>query len=148
MKLPRKTARSGQLEQVLWRLLTLERLMTSSIAVLVYWIGLGIIALLGFAAIGATLGMALREPDIQGVVLAIPVLVAGFLVVCALAILWRSFCELYVVVIHIGDDLSALRRAAEAQGLLPRLEPPAPDQAHDPAENESATAQNAGLGSP
>jgi len=128
MKPPRRTARSGQVEQVLWRLLTLERLMTSSIAHLVYWMGLGIIALGGFAAIGATVGVALREGDIQGWLLAFPVFITGLLVIGALAILWRSFCELYVVVIRIGDDLNALRRAAEVQGVIPREEPPAPVQ--------------------
>ena len=136
MKPPRRTARSGQVEQVLWRLLTLERLMTSSIAHLVYWMGLGIIALGGFAAIGATVGVALREGDIQGWLLAFPVFITGLLVIGALAILWRSFCELYVVVIRIGDDLNALRRAAEVQGVIPPEEPPAPvrDADREPLE--------------
>ena len=128
MKPPRRTARSGKVESVLWKLLTLERLMTSSIAHLVYWMGLGIVALGGFAAIGATVGVALREGDIQGWLLAFPVFITGLLVIGALAILWRSFCELYVVVIRIGDDLNALRRAAEVQGMIPREEPPAPVQ--------------------
>jgi hypothetical protein len=126
MKPPRRTSGSSRFEQTLWKLLTLERLMTSSIAHLVYWMGLGIIALGGFAAIGASVGMALREGEIQGWLLAFPVFVAGLLVIGALAILWRSFCELYVVVIRIGDDLHALRRAAEVQGVMPPEEPPAP----------------------
>jgi hypothetical protein len=124
MKPPRRTARSAQVENVMWKLLTLERLMTSSIAHLVYWMGLGVIALGGFAAIGATVGVALREGDIQGWLLAFPVFITGLLVIGALAILWRSFCELYVVIIRIGDDLNALRRAAQLQGLVPQEEPP------------------------
>jgi hypothetical protein len=47
-------------------------------------------------------------------------------VIGALAILWRSFCELYVVLIRIGEDLNVLRRAAETKGWLTREEPPAP----------------------
>ena len=127
MESPPRTAKRSSLEGPLRKLLTFERLMTSSIVHLVYWMGLGIIALGGFAAIGATLGIALREPDIQGVLLAVPVLITGLLVIAALAILWRSFCELYVVLIRIGDDLGALRQAAEAQDLIRRDEPPAGD---------------------
>jgi hypothetical protein len=122
----RSAKSSGRAEQALWRLLTLEQLMTTSIVHLVYWMGLGIIALGGFAVVGAAIGGALREGEILGWVLALPVFVAGLLVVAALAILWRSFCELYVVLIRAGEDLNALRRAAEAQGVLPRPDPPSP----------------------
>ena len=113
MKPPRK--RPAQGGSMLWSLLTLERLMTGSVAHLVYWMGLGVIALVGFGAIGGSVGVALREGDVMGWLLAIPVFVAGVLVVGALALLWRSFCEFYVVVIRIGEDLSALRQSAEAQ---------------------------------
>lgn len=125
MKQPRRAHPPGRAEQALWKLLTLEKLMTTSIAHLVYWMGLGIVALGGFAAIGGAVGLAMKEGDIMGWLLALPVFVAGILVIGALAILWRSFCELYVVIIRIGDDLNALRRAAEVQGVLPREEPPA-----------------------
>ena len=80
MKPPRSKAKPSARSSVLWDLLTLEKLMTGSLVHLVYWFGLGIVAL---------------------------------------AVLWRSFCELYVVVIRIGEDLTALRRAAESQGVLP-----------------------------
>ncbi|MEI9965811.1 MAG: DUF4282 domain-containing protein [Caulobacteraceae bacterium] len=77
--------------------------------------------------VGASVGVALREGDVEGWLLAIPVLVTGLLVVAALAVIWRTFCELYVVVIRIGEDLHALRRAAEGQGLLPPARtPPTP----------------------
>jgi hypothetical protein len=125
MKPPRRTAPPGKAEKVLWKLLTLEQLMTTSIAHLVYWMGLGVVALGGFAAVGGAVGLAMKEGDVQGWLLALPVFVAGVLVIGALAILWRSFCELYVVLIRIGDDLSALRRAAESQGAIPHREPPA-----------------------
>jgi hypothetical protein len=126
MKSPRSSARSGRFEQALWRLLTLERLMTTSIAHLVYWMGLGIISLGGFAVIGASVGGALREGELLGWLLAIPVFVAGLLAIAALAVLWRSFCELYVVLIRVGEDLHVLRLSAEARGSLPRDEPPTP----------------------
>ena len=90
MKPPRK--RPAQGGSMLWNLLTLERLMTGSVAHLVYWMGLGVIALVGFGAIGGSVGVALREGDVMGWLLAVPVFVAGVLVVAALGLLWRSFC--------------------------------------------------------
>ncbi len=119
MKTPRGKIKLGRTTSVLWDLLTLEKLMTGSLVHLVYWFGLGIVALAGFAAIGTAVGTALREGGIMGWLLAVPVLVAGTLVVSAMAVLWRSFCEFYVVVVRIGEDLTALRRAAESQGVLP-----------------------------
>jgi hypothetical protein len=62
--------------------------------------------------VGASVGVALRE-GMAGALLAIPVLVAGFLIVGALVLIWRSFCEFYVAVFRISDDLAAMRAAAE-----------------------------------
>ena len=115
MKSPRSAPRTDRPNSMLWNLLTLERLMTGSLVHLVYWFGLGVIALGGFGAIGGAVGMALREGPLMGIVAAIPVAVAGLLVISALAIIWRSFCEFYVVVIQIGEDLRVLRRSAEAE---------------------------------
>ena len=114
MKSPRSASRPDRPNSLLWRLLTLEQLMTGSLVHLVYWFGLGVIALGGFGAIGASVGVALREGPLMGLLAAIPVAVAGLLVIAALAIVWRSFCEFYVVIIHIGEDLRVLRRSAEA----------------------------------
>ncbi|HSZ50876.1 MAG TPA: DUF4282 domain-containing protein [Caulobacteraceae bacterium] len=36
------------------------------------------------------------------------------------AILWRAFCEFYVAIFRISDDLAALRRAAEREANAPR----------------------------
>jgi hypothetical protein len=115
MKSPRSASRPDRPNTVLWKLLTLEQLMTGSLVHLVYWFGLGVIALGGFGAIGASVGTALREGFPMGILLGIALAVAGLLVTLALAIVWRSFCELYVVLIHIGEDLRVLRRSAEAQ---------------------------------
>jgi hypothetical protein len=47
--------------------------------------------------------------------------VAGLLVTAVLVLLWRSFCEFYVAVFKISEDLTVLRREAEAdRGRLPR----------------------------
>jgi hypothetical protein len=111
MKTPRSAKTTGQSNSELWRLLTLEQLMTSSLVHLVYWFGLGVISLGGFAAIGGGVGLFLREGPLMGLVAAVPVAVAGLLVTAALAIIWRSFCEFYAVVLQIGEDLRALRQA-------------------------------------
>jgi hypothetical protein len=120
MKSPRSARTGGQTNSVLWNLLTLERLMTGSLVHLVYWFGLGVIALGGFGAIGGAVGTALREGFPMGILLGIALAGAGLLVTCALAIVWRSFCELYVILIQIGEDLRVLRRSAES-GNIPAV---------------------------
>ena len=69
--------------------------------------------------LAAAVGVALREESWIGVILAIPVLVAGLLVVAGLVLLWRSFCELYVALFRLSDDLHALREAADAAEQAP-----------------------------
>ncbi len=66
---------------------------------------------------GVAVGVIIRE-GLVGVLLALPTIIAGLLVMTLLGLLWRSFCELYVVVLNIGADLSALRRHAEQQGMF------------------------------
>ena len=100
---------------VLRDLLTFDRLLTGPVVHLIYWAGLGLLALVGFSVIGASVGVAFREASWMGWLLAIPVLVAGLLVVGALVLIWRSFCEFYVVIFRIADDLRSLRKAADAE---------------------------------
>ena len=45
----------------------------------------------------------------------VPGLIGGLLIVLAGGLIWRAFCEFYVVIFRIGDDLTALRRAAEEE---------------------------------
>ena len=123
-----KTPRCGKASlsparAALWDALTLEKTMTGVLSHLVYWAGLGVIALVGFGVVGASVGVALREGDFLGWLLAAPVFVTGLLVVAALALIWRSFCEFYVVIFKIGEDLSALRKTAEAESTANRIRP-------------------------
>jgi len=46
--------------------------------------------------------------------MAIPVAVIGLLVMGAFLLLWRSFCEFYVAIFKISEDLTALRQDMEA----------------------------------
>ncbi|MEP6968245.1 MAG: DUF4282 domain-containing protein [Pseudomonadota bacterium] len=97
----------------MWAMLTFDRLITGPVIHLVYWAGLGVIVIAAFSVVGAAIGVALREGSWAAVLLAIPVLVAGLLVVGAMGLIWRAFCEFYVAIFRIGDDLAALRRSAE-----------------------------------
>src|SRR3990167_3232983 len=121
MRPPASKNRHGTGGTIFWDLLTFEKLMTNQVIHLIYWSGLGVIALVAFGMVGAAVGVALREESWVGVMLAIPVLVAGLLVVAALILLWRSFCELYVALFRLSDDLHAIRQATEAeQARTPR----------------------------
>lgn len=107
---------------VLWDLLTFEKLMTNTVVHLVYWAGLAIIAIVAFGLLGATIGVAIREGSLIGILLTVPVLVVGLLGIAAVVLLWRSFMEFYVAVFKISEDLHALRQEAEAERA--RLTPP------------------------
>ena len=100
---------------MLWDLLTFDTLVTNTVIHVVYWAGLGIIAVVAFGILGATIGVAIREGRLFGILLAIPVLVIGLLAVGALGLIWRSFCEFYVAIFKISEDLTALRRDVEAE---------------------------------
>ncbi|MBW8858833.1 MAG: DUF4282 domain-containing protein [Caulobacter sp.] len=100
---------------LIWDLLTFDRLVTNTVVHLIYWAGLGLIAVGVFGFIGAAVGVAIRDPFPYGVLLAVPVAVVGLLVMAALLLLWRSFCEFYVAIFKISEDLSALRAEREAE---------------------------------
>jgi len=104
----------------LWDLLTFERMITGPVIHLVYWSGLGVIVLAACGVMGASVGVAFRERSLETILLVLPALVGGLLIVLAGGLLWRAFCEFYVVIFRIGDDLSALRRAAELEQQSPR----------------------------
>ena len=100
--------------QFLWDLLTFERMMTSTVFHLVYWAGLGGIGIMAFGVLGASVGVAIREGG-WGILLAVAVLGVGLLGVFAGVLLWRSFCEFYVTIFRISEDLSVLRQDVEAE---------------------------------
>jgi len=99
----------------LWEFLAFDRMITGPVIHLVYWAGLGVIVIIAFSVVGAAIGVALREGSWAAILLAIPVLIGGLLAVFAMGLIWRAMCEFYVAIFRIGDDLAALRRAAEAE---------------------------------
>ena len=111
---------AGRRHGWIWNLLTFERTLTGPVIHLVYWCGLGVIVVAAFAVVGASIGIAIRERSLETALLALPALIGGLLLVAAGGLLWRAFCEFYVIIFKIGDDLGALRRAAEEeQGRVP-----------------------------
>jgi hypothetical protein len=105
----------GQGAQFLWDLLTFERLLTGPVTHLVYWAGLGIIGIVAFGVLGASVGVAIREGSILGILLAVGVLGVGVLGVAVAVLLWRAFCEFYVTIFKISEDLAVLRQDVEAE---------------------------------
>ena len=115
--------------ELFWNFITFDRLMTGPVIHLIYWAGLALLVLGGFSIVGGAVGVALREPDIWKWFLAVPVMVAGFLVLAVAALLWRSLCEFYVAVFRIADDLRVMRAYVEQDHQRPATPPPpaAPD---------------------
>ena len=106
------TTKSTSLKSLIWNMLTFEKLLTREVVHLIYWAGLGLLALMAFAIVGGAVGLALRDGTLAGLLIALPVLVGGFLVVGALILLWRAACEFYLAVFRISDDLHAMRQAS------------------------------------
>ena len=115
MRASKSQARQSTARNLFWDLLTFERLMTGPVLHLIYWAGLGLITLFGFGAVGMSVGVALRAQSWEGALLALPIFVAGALVVSALVLLWRGACEFFLAIFQIAEDLHALRIAAETE---------------------------------
>ena len=98
-----------------WDLLTFDRLVTGPVIHLIYWAGLGVVALFAFSVVGAAVGLALKERGVASLLLAFPVLIAGLLVAAGMVLLWRAFCEFYVTIFKISEDLHVLRQDVEAE---------------------------------
>ena len=121
---PARNSKARSSNGLFWDLLTFDRLVTGPVIHLIYWAGLGVVALFGFSVVGAAVGLALKEPGPQSLLLAFPVLVAGLLVASAMVLLWRAFCEFYVAIFRISEDLRALRQASDADHAVAAVSRP------------------------
>lgn len=110
-----KLARGSSRQGLFLNILTFETMITGPVIHLLYWAGLGLIALVAFGVIGSSIGIAIRESTAIGALLSVPILIIGLLVVLGLVIAWRSACEFYVAIFRIADDLRALRLAMDAE---------------------------------
>ncbi|CAN5195600.1 hypothetical protein BH09PSE2_BH09PSE2_13450 [soil metagenome] len=95
--------------------LPFERLIAGPLTHLIYWCGLGLIVMLGFATVGGAVGVAIRGGAVEGALLTLPVLVGGVLLCAVLSLLWRGACEFYLAVLNISQDLTAMRAAMERE---------------------------------
>lgn len=114
MRRPLQRPQGGRKRQFLWDLLTFERLVTGTVVHLVYWAGIGIIGVMAFGVVGASVGVAFREGG-WGILLAMGVLAVGLLGAFIALLLWRAFCEFYVTIFKISDDLHVLRMDVEQE---------------------------------
>lgn len=127
-----KTRERGVGGAIFWDLLTFDRLLTGPVVHLIYWSGLGIVLMVSFGVIGAFAGFLMRGDTVVEKLLALPVLVAGLLVVAALSLMWRAFCEFYVAIFRISDDLAALREVAQTAADPPPRPAAAPQPQPQP----------------
>jgi len=125
---PARNSKTRGSNGLFWDLLTFDRLVTGPVIHLIYWAGLGVVALFAFSVVGAAVGLALKEPGLQSLLLAFPVMVAGLLVAVAMVLLWRAFCEFYVAIFRISEDLRALRQASDADHAVAAVTRPAPQK--------------------
>jgi hypothetical protein len=128
---PARNSKARSSSGLFWDLLTFDRLVTGPVIHLIYWAGLGVVALFAFSVVGAAVGLALKEPGLQSLLLAFPVLVAGLLVAAAMVLLWRAFCEFYVAIFRISEDLRALRQASDADHAVAAVTRPPAQKAVD-----------------
>ena len=117
---PTKTVSVQSPRQFFWDLLTFDRLLTGPVVHIIYWAGLGVIVLGGFSVVGGAIGLAVKDGTFLGLLLALPVLVAGLLVLAAMTLMWRGFCEFYVAIFRISEDLRALREQDANAAATPR----------------------------
>lgn len=114
-------------EDIFRQLFTFERLATRPIVHLIYWLGLGITALIAFTILGIAVGTALKEGLPMGLLLALPVLVGGWLALAIVFLFWRAFCEFFLAVLSIAEDLHYLRETREGQAKSQDPSSPEPD---------------------
>lgn len=124
-------------------MLTFEKLATKPIVHIVYWLGCGIFIIATLGVIGAAVGAAWREGLPMGPFLALPLLVVGLFSVFIGFLIWRAFCEFFMAVLSIAEDLRYMREAQEryendARKPLSPQDPKAETAAEDPFFSRAA----------
>ena len=113
-------------KDVFFNLLTFDRMVTRPIVHIVYWIGLGLFVIAAMAVAGTAIGEGIKEGPPWGWVLAVPLLVVGWLMLLIGVLLWRGMCEFYMAVLSIAEDLRFLRQFQEKLPAEPAPAPVAP----------------------
>ncbi len=94
-------------------LLTFDRLTARPIVHIVYWLGLGLLFIAAMGFLGVAVGSVIKDPSMWGMLLSFGVLIVSWLMVLIGLMLWRAFCEFYMAVLSIADDLRVLRQYQE-----------------------------------
>ena len=110
-----RSARRGALMTAL----TLDQPLGREVAQLIYWGGLALVALFAFGVAGGAVGVMIRSGFPDGLLLGLPLLVAGLAAAAVLGLLWRGACAFCIAVFQIADDLRAIRLADEAEADAP-----------------------------
>ena len=121
---------------------TFDRLNAQALVHIVYWAGLGLLMIAAFGVAGVAVGNAWADGSLWGYVLALPMIVIGWLGVVIGIVLWRVLCEFILSVMGIAEDLRVLRQyqekltPMEPQGAAAPVQAPvqASVQAQAPAE--------------
>jgi len=94
-------------------LLTFDRLNTRSLIHIVYWAGLGLLAIAAAGVLGVAIGNIVSDPTPMAALLSIAILVIFWLAILIGVFLWRVVCELILAVSNIAEDLRYLRQFQE-----------------------------------
>ena len=94
-------------------ILTFDRLVSRPVVHIIYWCGLGLLFIAAMGVLGVAVGNALSDLTLKGVLLSIPMLIVGWLGVLIGILMWRAFCEFYMAVMSIAEDLRYLRQYQE-----------------------------------
>lgn len=98
----------------IWRgLIAFETIAVKPVVHMIYWMGLGIFVIITFALVGGVVGSALREQFPMGLLLGLPLLLLGLLGIMIGIMIWRGFCEFFLAVLTIAEDLKYIRQAQE-----------------------------------
>jgi hypothetical protein len=94
-------------------MLTFDRMPVRPVIHIVYWAGLGLFVIAGFGMAGVSVGSALHDRDMMAWLLAIGVTVVGWLALLIGVLAWRAFCQFFMAIMNIADDLRYLRQFQE-----------------------------------
>jgi uncharacterized membrane protein (DUF485 family) len=114
-------------------LLTFDRLTARPIVHIVYWLGLGLFFIAAMGCVGIAVGSMIKDHTLWGILLSFGVLVVSLLMVMIGIMLWRAFCEFYMAVLSIADDLRVLRQYQEKLEPMPARPQAAPQPQAQPA---------------
>jgi hypothetical protein len=121
-------------------LLTFDRLTARPIVHIVYWLGLGLFFIAAMGFLGVAVGSMIKDHSVWGMLLSFGVLIVSWLMVMIGIMLWRAFCEFYMAVLSIADDLRILRQYQEKLEPASAARPQSPYMA--PQTDAAAQAQS------